>query len=118
MRLNKSRRFISAVILVMLVFALTACGNKKQTIVGTWELTNSTLLNISSDEYIFKQDGTGTYTPETLSPMQITYTVEDSHITIKMTVLGIEKIQNYDYKLESGKLYLTTNGIDKIYEKK
>lgn len=113
MKMKKITKRVQALLLIaVLVFAMTACG-KKETIVGTWQVS----ANGSTEEYVFSSDGTGTHTLSGLSPINIAYTTDGDKLSIKLTILGQEKEESYTYKLDSGKLTITDNGQDTVFNR-
>lgn len=83
--MRKLRAVLAALLVFVMVFAMAACGAKKNenSLVGTWEYTDAE--DAIGAVYVLKDDGTGTYTikaGEQEVSMSIKYEAKDGHLLV------------------------------------
>lgn len=86
--MKKLRAALAALLAFAMIFALAACGAKKNenSLAGTWEYTDAE-YGIST-VYVLKDDGTGTYTlktEEAEDTLAIKYEAKDGHLLVTYT---------------------------------
>lgn len=112
---NVLKSILLILVLLIAVFALTACGNKeesnskKATIVGSWKYDGADYT------YTFNEDGTGDYSAAG-TKMEFTYTTEDNKISILYT--GNTAPFETEYSIDGDTLNIIDSfGRDTLYKK-
>ena len=107
--MKTTKKIISAVLVLTLVFALTGCTNKSKTIVGKWSDGTYT--------YEFNSDGTGSCVLGAISVNITNYKLEKDKIIITISFLEAEQTDEYEYSLTKDTLILTQDGKDRELKK-
>ena len=105
---KKTLFFVTILVLVAMLFVLTACGKKeekKPDIIGTWEgKTEDGLVTT----FVFKDDGNVEYSNEFGFESKGTYKLDGNKVSIDLEMWdGQAKV--YSYEIKDGKLNLTAN---------
>ena len=81
--MKRLRMIVAALLVLVVVLALTGCGSKENSLTGTWEYKDPD-ADIGA-VYVFKNDGTGTYTMD-VDGQSVTYEMKyeakDGHLYI------------------------------------
>ncbi len=83
--MKRVNSLLAALLGIMMIFAITGCGNTKDnnSLTGTWEYSDNE--NSISAVYNLENDGTGTYTMivgEQEVTYELKYEVKDNHLLI------------------------------------
>ena len=110
----KIKSIVLALVLVVGIFAITACGNQGKELVGTWK--NDTTVKGYEFVYTFNADGTGEYDAAG-TVMKFTYKVDGNKISFKYTG---EDMETWDttYSVDGDTLNVKdSNNEDTLYKK-
>lgn len=109
------RKIAALVLVVVMVFMLSACLAPKLAIVGTWKSEETVLGVVTQTSYTFNEDGTGEMTGVLTVPFTYIFTEDKLCITTK--VIGIENTTSYTYQFSGKKLTLTGEKETLVLEK-
>ena len=112
MKTRMLSRIIAVVLILSLIFVLTACSSKKDKLIGTWVDSDKT------EELTFNKDGTFTYTVYGNANGTGTYEVEDDTLTANFDN-GVTITATIDFP-NNNTLHLTSGqlGGTAVYNKK
>ena len=101
------KKFISGVLLVLVVLTIVGCQKSGNSIVGSWKH--------SEYVYTFNDDNTGSYSAGS-GKMEFTY--EDNGKKVSILYKGNTVASEYEYKVSGNKLTIKDSfGNDVVYEK-
>ena len=106
-----------ALLLLMVVTVFAGCSNPQKDIVGTWTGETSVYGIISEKTYTFNEDGTGKTKTLLGVEVEITYTIDDTTLTVITTALGVSNETAYSYTLEDNVLTLVDGDDTYVLEK-
>ena len=102
------KKLLVVLVMVFGITFLTACGNKAEGIVGTW--------NQGIYGYTFNSDDTGYYA---VGDTKMEFTYEDNGNAVKILYTGNTMASTYEYKIEGNKLIIKDSlGKDVEYIRK
>jgi uncharacterized lipoprotein YehR (DUF1307 family) len=108
----KTIRITACVLLaVVLLTAMVSCGGAS--IVGTW-VAEEAGVEITME---FGADGKGKMGTMGMN-IDTTYKVNGNTVEVTMSMMGMEQTQEFTYKVEGNKLYLTADGETQEFTRK
>lgn len=109
------KKVISVSLLIVMLLSLCACSSPEKAIIGTWKTQNTVLGVVTETSYTFNEDGTGV--KKEVVETSFTYTISEDKLTIKSTILGIEKTEEYTFEIKKDTLSLTSDNKTIAYTK-
>ncbi|MBQ4639329.1 MAG: hypothetical protein IJB69_02300 [Clostridia bacterium] len=104
----KMNKIVAVLMLVVMAFALTACGAKQQSVVGKWEMDMNAvmeMMGVSEEEMALVQ----ALASDMSATMEFT---KDGKCILEMTAMGQSQTQEQEYVIEDGKIVLEGSPAD------
>ena len=113
--MKKTRMIIAALLILVMIFAVTGCGSKENSLTGTWEYKDPDAD--MGAVYVFKIDGTGTYTMD-VGGQSVTYEMKyeakDGHLYITFVnneVFSEDDVFDSEYSFKDAKTLIVNDSF-------